>query len=565
MVADMLPKRGLNPSKPPTMSGTRRWASRSRTGCLTCRLAWIQDNHEKFELTDHGLCRIRRVKCDEEKPHCRRCMSTGRDCDGYEQQPCNQSARDRLILYKSSLPVKLFATNDEENQHFQFFRTTTILHFAGYLDASFWTRKLLQASHTFPAIWHAITALGAMHRRFIIDQTASLPLMVAGKQMKFALRQFNISIQHLLQTWPSEVPDNLNNIVVLTASVLFTCLCSLQGQHSQAIMHIKNGLKLFHETNKWTSEMQFYDDPVSVDVMSLIFSRWDTQVRTLLDDHSLHVWPKKPVDFTRLKDRFECLIQAYADLEILLNGLIQLVQGRETDTSDAITTFVEERRAYSHHFAAWDKRLADYLSRCTEVHWREALPLLQLRRQFADVLLKFDPTKGELAWDDFHDSWGRMLDLASKLLYTCENAIRCQFGRPGGFAQEDGIASAPVRPHFSLMAGIIELLYTIALRCREPNIRRRALRILKGRPRREGIWESTFAARVVEAVLLKEESIWQGHAKICMCVEGITICEDHRLRTVKVISREERKVTVSLQTVEECRLLRPGTKVLITW
>lgn len=28
-------------------------------------------------------CRIRRIKCDEEKPFCRRCVSTGRKCDGY--------------------------------------------------------------------------------------------------------------------------------------------------------------------------------------------------------------------------------------------------------------------------------------------------------------------------------------------------------------------------------------------------------------------------------------------------------------------------------------------------
>ncbi|KAL2807765.1 hypothetical protein BJX63DRAFT_60948 [Aspergillus granulosus] len=34
-----------------------------RTGCITCK--------------------IRRVKCDEGKPSCSRCVSTGRKCDGY--------------------------------------------------------------------------------------------------------------------------------------------------------------------------------------------------------------------------------------------------------------------------------------------------------------------------------------------------------------------------------------------------------------------------------------------------------------------------------------------------
>ncbi|CAI6335536.1 unnamed protein product [Periconia digitata] len=36
---------------------------KSKTGCITCR--------------------IRKVKCDEKKPSCKRCISTGRTCDGY--------------------------------------------------------------------------------------------------------------------------------------------------------------------------------------------------------------------------------------------------------------------------------------------------------------------------------------------------------------------------------------------------------------------------------------------------------------------------------------------------
>src|SRR5271170_3044775 len=30
------------------------------------------------------LLRIRQIKCDERKPRCERCTSTGRNCDGYD-------------------------------------------------------------------------------------------------------------------------------------------------------------------------------------------------------------------------------------------------------------------------------------------------------------------------------------------------------------------------------------------------------------------------------------------------------------------------------------------------
>ncbi|KLU81825.1 hypothetical protein MAPG_00906, partial [Magnaporthiopsis poae ATCC 64411] len=53
---------------------TRASKPKVRTGCIT----WAGLRHEKDEM------RIRRVKCDEGKPACQRCTSTGRACDGYD-------------------------------------------------------------------------------------------------------------------------------------------------------------------------------------------------------------------------------------------------------------------------------------------------------------------------------------------------------------------------------------------------------------------------------------------------------------------------------------------------
>lgn len=50
-----------------------------RTGCVTCE--------------------IRKVKCDEGKPFCKRCCETGRNCDGYAVQPATRkkTGSDRLL------------------------------------------------------------------------------------------------------------------------------------------------------------------------------------------------------------------------------------------------------------------------------------------------------------------------------------------------------------------------------------------------------------------------------------------------------------------------------------
>ncbi|KAM0664208.1 hypothetical protein ACQRIU_006791 [Beauveria bassiana] len=59
----------------------RRWAPRARTGCLTCR--------------------TRRVKCDEERPICRRCASSRVTCRGYQTPSSPSQGKSR----KNNTPV----------------------------------------------------------------------------------------------------------------------------------------------------------------------------------------------------------------------------------------------------------------------------------------------------------------------------------------------------------------------------------------------------------------------------------------------------------------------------
>lgn len=104
------------PSHLPTSAGTssspaktdmpvahKRRFTRSRSGCSTCR--------------------SRKVKCDEERPRCRRCIEDGRTCEGYDQQPQPQRHKQKQLLASSSsqtqcLQAKLVpAQNQEQIQH----------------------------------------------------------------------------------------------------------------------------------------------------------------------------------------------------------------------------------------------------------------------------------------------------------------------------------------------------------------------------------------------------------------------------------------------------------------
>ncbi|KAF2677407.1 hypothetical protein K458DRAFT_319508, partial [Lentithecium fluviatile CBS 122367] len=127
------------------------WRPKTKTGCLTCR--------------------IRRVKCDEAKPICQRCESTGRKCDGYTTPSANMHpysiAYTPPQLMLPSVPG-LDLNSTEEQEAFHFYKYHTASELSGFFDSSFWQFEVLQASHTLPAIRHAIIAMAALHRKFIV-------------------------------------------------------------------------------------------------------------------------------------------------------------------------------------------------------------------------------------------------------------------------------------------------------------------------------------------------------------------------------------------------------------
>ncbi|KAJ2973573.1 hypothetical protein NQ176_g6530 [Zarea fungicola] len=78
----------------------KRWATKTRTGCITCR--------------------IRRVKCDEGKPMCKRCITSGRMCDGYNKKrpapptPAEQSPQSETLM------TDLLAFEDDDRSSIAF-------------------------------------------------------------------------------------------------------------------------------------------------------------------------------------------------------------------------------------------------------------------------------------------------------------------------------------------------------------------------------------------------------------------------------------------------------------
>lgn len=72
-------------------------------------------------------------------------------------------------------------------------------------------------------------------------------------------------------------------------------------------------------------------------------------------------------------------------------------------------------------------------------------------------------------------------------------------------ARSDSSLSAIQSSRFSFDIGIVPPLHVVATKCREPNIRRRAVDLLFKSPRQEGMWDGVLSARIGRWIISCEE------------------------------------------------------------
>jgi hypothetical protein len=167
--------------------------------------------------------RKRKVKCDEGRPACRCCISTGRVCDGYgiwggggnryEQRYSSATAvvapqrkpNEAKVQIPRALPVgQVSHATQDERAYFDFFQNCTATRLLVVLAPSFRKSILLQTSASEPAVLHALLALAACHKRKETDGFSRHQSRVSlDKQEQFVLQQYSKAIHHLQ---PYELP-----------------------------------------------------------------------------------------------------------------------------------------------------------------------------------------------------------------------------------------------------------------------------------------------------------------------------------------------------------------------
>ncbi|KAE8446181.1 hypothetical protein EG329_012406 [Mollisiaceae sp. DMI_Dod_QoI] len=231
------------------------------------------------ELMDRG--ENRRIKCDEQKPHCDKCTKSGFSCDGYQvPRPLNAKQKahlrsltpDRPIIPepapKSSLlkpiptlnqwnasgaslllqPRNTLFRTEQESRYFRLFCDEVAVLLSGVFDLPLWNRLIFQTAEQEESVRHGIVSIGALQK--IVDSRKEqgdrypAPSAAVDDHHRFAIQQYSKAIKQMRDAISSQ-KHSLRN--TLLTCLLIICFESLHGNHESAMAQMQIGISLLED------------------------------------------------------------------------------------------------------------------------------------------------------------------------------------------------------------------------------------------------------------------------------------------------------------------------------
>lgn len=425
------------------------------------------------------------MKCDEAKPSCHRCTSTGRTCDGYA------SASDVLSKPSDRDPISLalglnVAVDALEKRMFDFFRLRTTPCMSGYFNDHLWERLIFQVCQTEPVVRHAVTALGALHEERSLRRSALRDgVDVSLVQTDFPVKQYGKALGGLQKLLTREdVPMN----VVLLCSLLCVHFESLRENFVPALVHAENAIKLLHSSSTFNTQ--------KID-QSLIraFMRIDLQ-------GSLYIGMRTPglpfftsATDSELPESFSDLIHARDFSNTWTSRLyyfmrIKADKYKFQEPGDVPLEVYAECQTLESMFTGIDQRLWEFMQRPTiKLAFREqhGLGMLRIRAKINLIIAAGCLYAEASSYDRFMDRFEEIHSIC-KYIMDSENADRRLFS-------------------VSLDEGLLHPLHFLATHCRDSKLRHSALSMLRSLPARAGIWHVEAMTRTAEHCIQYEESL----------------------------------------------------------
>lgn len=517
----------------------RLGSKKTRTGCVTCK--------------------IRRIKCDEAKPACTRCTSTGRVCDGYSEVLPRAKAPLGIVSITSTLGLE-----PHEMQAFDYFISTSGPRLAGSLDQDFWCGQLLQLCHAERFVLDAVLAISALYQHPQYLQRFSVNLEGDKEQPKLermkmlqtgdpfgnyrvdqhhasALRYYNRSIAVLKARLAG---GDLSPTLVLLSSLLYIAIEIIRDNVFVALDLFSQSISLMPRALE-----QAKDDPLIL-IIRVMLARVAVTAATFGHAQAMETPPSfvgagNSEDFNSMTDARTSLSAIMAESHAFIKKVAEydaLVEYGRVDYPEIDQRIHSDTPSHGQLLivrADPDSPCASGMQPPEEVYTDFQTPAhLSLRDHLVmphtypmDWLV--DMKEQEEYFISRLDRWRRTFDVTQLggdvkqsdakshlLLYfhvsrlwlqtrlaveqTAFDAYTHDFEHIIRHAEIYILANTDT--HFTFEVGAIPPLYMTATKCRIPSLRRRALQLLLKAPQKESIWGAATTAQLAATLMELEEA-----------------------------------------------------------
>lgn len=485
------------------------------------------------------------MKCDEEKPTCYRCRSTGRRCDGYQSGPIpNSNPRNvKIIQYVPSIPRQTqrlphpyFSdlTTEQEWRSWEFFYLQTASCF-GHKAGDF----LLSVATIDPLIRTAALALGSLHRMFLYEGDHNGADTSAGRQT--ALRQYNMAMRRGLHKLSQSSADSIDTILVMCA--LFYCAECLQGYYQAALLHVASGVRILRHQEQLRLGCSGYSYRPREEIQYILAVMENQLLEvggelSLPDSIKLYTSTCLHVPFEDPSQTMSTLEELGDAFKILYNKFLHVLSSAETSAKDASeevqaqleAQYMDVLERMSRFSTAFDRFLATNPQHQMDENAHMYMITLQVWRNTVGVVLNAGWPPCDSAWDKHTADYAVICSLAEEMMSKSSLALPgpahpiSTTGNKGkkqpsaGHSGRDTtrpiytcILPKPQPPRspplFSLSLGVLPVLWIVAVSCRDSKTRYRAIHLMARCKRQEGIWDSRLYAQVAARVARLEEQV----------------------------------------------------------
>ncbi|TLD07357.1 hypothetical protein PgNI_10124 [Pyricularia grisea] len=520
----------------------RKGNKKVRTGCKTCK--------------------IRKIKCDEEKPACRRCTDTGRTCDGYNKRttpglfhptpiaPVGQARVPRghgriLVLSRTAnqqrsilpmLPSSIPGLENNQGRALQFFGSVVAPALSKGIKDEFWRRVVLQMASTQPAVRHALTAISTVFEVSVVrDPSHITPATPTIGQNPLATDEYNKAIRHMINC----ADDQLAVVVC----IIFVSLEILQQNRLAAVDHCRHGVLIMNNTrmSPWVRDnilptlrrlavfpYFFGSVPDSFPALSEVFHPGE-RFRTLDDAlASMDSWTAHAMRLIRGADPYR--IPRGCDDDLPEDDYRDPYRSGPLSGNPIPEDMRAQQQMVLQSMRRWQDGMNEYLTLAAaaatpidpEDLWKSSL--LQMRCLVLQVWLtaNFFPEEGQMAFDQHMDSFRKVVSLGYKMRASRQASAgrrqsKCTTEPPSHSSEAGNTAAPPIQFSFASEMGVMPILFFTTMRCRDLELRLHALALLwELSTAREGLFRVDRMAHTARRCVELEHDIdlarwrWRG-------------------------------------------------------